>query len=565
MQKFLKITLVVSAFLIIPSIVSAADLLEKKDFFVDPSYDAAGRTKITAVLQRITDNLYFYLDDNWWGNLDIDKRREVNVAIDTLAQEFTNKIYPVLTSNFGTEWRPGINGDNRITVLVHPMIELASGYFNPGDEYPRAQVAKSNEREMIYLSSNQITGVLNKSFFAHELMHLITFYQKDKLQAVSEETWLNEARAEYAPALLGYNNVYQNSYLQRRVKSFAENPQNSLTEWQGKTNDYGVTNLFTQYLVDHYGLNILIDSLKSAKTGIPSLNEALKKNGFVEDFSQIFTDWTIAIFVNNCKISPKYCYLNDNLKNFKVTPFIYYLPTTGESTLSVGYSTKEWSGNWQKIIGGKESLKVDFTGGARVNFKIPYVIENANGSQSVGFLVLDQSLKGVIFIQDTTINSLTLIPSIQEKITGFTDNEPLYQFFWSATTEKTGGAEAAETIAQLQQTIADLKSQIAALQAQLAALLSPETDTCQSFQNDLYYGMNNNLEVRCLQTFLKEQGQEIYPEAIISGNFLSLTKDAVIRFQEKYQAEILMPLGLEKGTGFFGSFSREKANQIIHK
>ena len=55
--------------------------------------------------------------------------------------------------------------------------------------------------------------------------------------------------------------------------------------------------------------------------------------------------------------------------------------------------------------------------------------------------------------------------------------------------------------------------------------------------------MSNNLEVRCFQEFLKDQGQEIYPEGLITGNFLSLTQSAVIRFQEKYASEILAPLG----------------------
>ena len=75
--------------------------------------------------------------------------------------------------------------------------------------------------------------------------------------------------------------------------------------------------------------------------------------------------------------------------------------------------------------------------------------------------------------------------------------------------------------------------------------------------------MRNNFEVRCLQEFLKSQGPEIYPEGLVTGNFLSLTKAAVTRFQEKYKAEILAPLGLEKGTGFVGSKTRTKINQLL--
>jgi len=74
--------------------------------------------------------------------------------------------------------------------------------------------------------------------------------------------------------------------------------------------------------------------------------------------------------------------------------------------------------------------------------------------------------------------------------------------------------------------------------------------------------MTNNNQVECLQKFLKSQEASIYPEGLVTGNFLSLTKSAVVRFQEKYTAEILAPIGLEKGTGFVGTMTRTKINQL---
>jgi len=57
---------------------------------------------------------------------------------------------------------------------------------------------------------------------------------------------------------------------------------------------------------------------------------------------------------------------------------------------------------------------------------------------------------------------------------------------------------------------------------------------------------------------LKAQGQDVYPEGLVTGNFLSLTKAAIIRFQEKYASEILVPLGLNNGTGYVGAKTRGK-------
>ena len=43
------------------------------------------------------------------------------------------------------------------------------------------------------------------------------------------------------------------------------------------------------------------------------------------------------------------------------------------------------------------------------------------------------------------------------------------------------------------------------------------------------------------------------------------TQNALIRFQEKYKEEILIPVGLEKGSGFLGENSRAKAEKLFLK
>ncbi len=559
MAKLIRTILMGMVFLSVPIFISADSLSDQKDFFVDPSYDLQGRNEITAVLQRVSNQIYFYIDDGWWTLLDIEKRREINAAIDSMAQEFENKIYPVLTTSFGQEWKPGIDGDNRITVLLHPMKQGSGGYFNPADEYPASQVSgKSNQREMVYLNAEGLVSSMAPSLLAHEFVHLITFNQKDRTFGVSEETWLNEARAEYASTLLGYDTNYQGSNLQKRVQRFLNNPQDSLTSWKGESADYGVLNLFTQYLVDHYGVKILSDSLKSEKIGISSINYALTRDGFNTDFSRIFIDWTVAIFVNDCSIGPKYCYLNDNLKSLRVTPFIYYLPTTGESTLSVGYLTQEWAGNWQKIIGGKGSIRIEFAGNQKAAFKVPYVVEDVKGNKTVSFLTLDQLQKGIISVSDGKISSLTIIPSVQGKQSG---SETSFQFSWIASSESSSGADT-ELITQLQNRVKELEAQVNSLLNQ--SINCPGTSsTCQSISADLYYGATASAQVSCLQQFLKSQGSDIYPDGLITGNFLSLTQLAVIRFQNKYASEILAPLGLTQGTGYVGQATRTKINQLL--
>ncbi|MCP6719660.1 MAG: hypothetical protein KJI71_05605 [Patescibacteria group bacterium] len=557
--------LIIISILFLPFLTKAQEALGNSiNFYIESSYDHLKRTQSQATLRSISEKTYWYIDNDWWNGLQPDEKEEIDNTLTSLIEEFETKIYPTLTNSFGSEWSPGIDKDSRITILVHPMIDEAGGYFNSADEYPKIQIPESNEREIIYLNTIHLKKKLAKSFLAHELQHLISFNQKERNYEVSEDVWLNEARSEYAPTLLGYNETFEGSDIQRRIKNFLDKPYDSLTEWRNLPYDYGVTNLFVHYLIDHYGIKVIIDSLNSQKTGIESLNFALSKAGFKEDFLQIFTDWTIAVLINDCSVSQKYCYLNKNLKSFKLAPLINYLPSIGKSVLSVTNTTKDWSGNWHKFIGGNNrSLKLEFAGSLESNFKVPYLIQDDQGNFLVDFLKLDEKQKGIINVPDFGSEnvSLTIIPILHNKISDFSDLEPSASFFWSASTIENTKEEDQDLIDRLLVKIEDLKAQIAQIQAQINAILGKSV-SCQEFGENLYEGMVDNNRVRCLQEFLKSQGNEIYPEGLVTGNFLSLTKLAVIRFQEKYSNDILTPLNLDKGTGFVGLMTRIKINQL---
>lgn len=84
----------------------------------------------------------------------------------------------------------------------------------------------------------------------------------------------------------------------------------------------------------------------------------------------------------------------------------------------------------------------------------------------------------------------------------------------------------------------------------------------QLFLVDMKRGDRNG-EVARLQQFLKDMGQGIYPEGIVSGYFGPMTYRAVVRFQEKYFNEVLAPLGNKAGTGLAGSYTRAMLNKLI--
>lgn len=546
---------------------SAADLGNNITFYVEEDLDSYSRLQIMATLVKITPELYFYIEKDWWDVKSNDDKKKVLNNLEVLSQEFKNNIYPTLTSIFGSEWKPGVDGSNRITILLQSMDSGEGGYFRTTDEYVRLQLPNSNEREMIFLSLDLINNPHLRSVLSHEFVHLLTFNQKNRKFGIEEETWLNEARSDYSSTILGYDDQYKGSNLQKRVGDFLEKPSASVLEWTGSKYDYASVSLFMHYLVDHYGINILIDSLQSEYIGIESLDYALKKNGFKEDFKKIFTDWTVASVLADCSLNSKHCYLNKNLQRFKIMPSLNFLPLTGTVSLSVTNIIKNWQPNWLKFIGGDGDLQLNFSSLKGLNFSVPYIIEDVFGGHSVDYLSFDDENEGVIIIKNfgKDYKSLIIAPSLQSKFSNFNGSELTYPYTYSISIKGDDNFSKED-----QELIQQLLDQISYLKLEIEKLLQKNNGSniiidkkCSFFNQNLYFGTSNREGVVCLQQFLKNQGSSIYPEGYVTGNFARLTRRATIKFQEMYASEILAPLGLTRGTGYVGTRTRAKINQLL--
>ena len=89
---------------------------------------------------------------------------------------------------------------------------------------------------------------------------------------------------------------------------------------------------------------------------------------------------------------------------------------------------------------------------------------------------------------------------------------------------------------------------------------STTVTSAKSIGKNLSAGMKGD-EVKLMQEVLINEG--LLAKGSASGYFGNLTKQAVIKFQEKYADEILKPVGLTKGNGFLGTGTRAKINKLI--
>jgi len=560
MANFKKILIIALLFFLGPSFALAEETGQAETFFVDSNYDASERKEVEAELKLISDHAYFYLEQKWFNSRSEKAQQEIKDNLKDLSQEFNDNIYPEITSTFGQEWKPGIDDDERITILFHSMRERGAGYFRSNDEYEKIRAYNSNEREMFYLNIDYLYFKKRfiTSYTAHELVHLITFNQKEKLRDVQEEVWLNELRADYAPTIMGYNaDDYGNSMLATRIRTFLDHPTDALTEWSYLSDDYGVINAISHYLVDHYGREVLVDSLHSPEKGVESLNHALQENGFEKDFQEVFKEWTLAVFLNNCEIGDKYCYLDDNLENLSVPSEIIFLPNSGDANISANYDIKPWSGHWYKIMGQKGDLKVKVDGDDRANFKIPYVVKDL--TYEIGTLSLNEKQVGSTTIENfgEEYESFTLLPFVANEAT------TTYNLSVDISVSNNSEQEQKET-ERLRQRVAELQQRVEELLKKLEEQEQQKQKyACVEITNNLKVGMRNE-QVKCLQQFLKDQGKDIYPEGLVTGYFGPLTKQAVIRFQEAHQQQILAPWSLQNGTGYVGRTTKEQINEMMN-
>jgi hypothetical protein len=136
--------------------------------------------------------------------------------------------------------------------------------------------------------------------------------------------------------------------------------------------NYAQVSIFGRYLVDHFGPEILSDTLKDKYAGMSSINNFLRNKKTGLTFFDIFKNWMIASFINDGSQNKYYGYLNEELKSLKTNPD-EVIDIRSLDFYTLNYKLKSWRPYYSKIninIPAGKSLKLSYQSS---DFRIAYL------------------------------------------------------------------------------------------------------------------------------------------------------------------------------------------------
>lgn len=258
---------------------------EKKNFWVH-NLDTNINNEIQATLLYVTPHVYFWVEDG--VEVDADEMK-------ALVETFENEIYPTTREFFGSEWSPGIDGDEHIYILYATGLgSSVAGYFSSADSTHPLIQEYSNAHEMFLFNAENtpIGGDYAYSVLAHEFQHMI-HWNND----LNETSWLNEGSSELAVHLNGYRTGgFDWTYI--------INPDLQLNDWpndQSATSPhYGSSFLFMTYFLDRFGAEATQLLVKDDANGLDSVDDVLQEIGATDPLTgepisadDFFMDWAV--------------------------------------------------------------------------------------------------------------------------------------------------------------------------------------------------------------------------------------------------------------------------------
>lgn len=345
-------------------------------------------TEVTATCIAKSEHLYVYIDNSV---------RDLFTAADAIAvaREFDTRIYPRVREWMGSEWKPGLDRDNRITLLMHDVGmnnsgEDYGGYFSPADQIPTGP--NSNRREMLYMDVFQFRERDRRTFhssLAHEFAHLINWFQNG---GTTDQRWLEEGTASFIEWAV-YGTVHT-----LFVDGYLTNPSVSLTYANTRDVYYGAAFMLMLYLYEHYGGQELIRGIVGSDAlGEQAINAALaigvpNPSDQSVRFPDVLLNWGLANWVNTQARNRQLGYVNlrDRRVNARVRRVSNYPNEANNIPID------QWSVNYTVFENPSETLDMSVTGTNTGNLYATTLYLAPNGQAVVTPIPFDTENRGHI-------------------------------------------------------------------------------------------------------------------------------------------------------------------------
>ncbi|HUV90900.1 MAG TPA: hypothetical protein VMY80_14690, partial [Anaerolineae bacterium] len=323
-------------------------VLGTRRLFHASNVDTDEQFDVYATLEYKTDHVYMWVEEGERVDLD-----ELEAAADL----FEERTYSTNRAFFGSEWTPGVDNDPHLSVLHATNLgDSVAGYYSSADEFVSVVRDDSNEMEMFYINSENVT--INDDFYngvlAHEFQHMIHWHN-DR----NEETWLNEGFAELAMELNGYDTGGSDW-------EFASEPDTQLNSWPEGPGaagaNYGAGYLFTSYFLDRFGSEATQALVAHQENGFASVEAVLVELGSRMTHVDLFADWVVANVLDAPDIGDgRYGYEEIDPASFDVETNY----AAGDYPVS-GSDTVHQYGTDYVELRGEQPLTLRFTGSTQI-------------------------------------------------------------------------------------------------------------------------------------------------------------------------------------------------------
>jgi hypothetical protein len=271
-----------------------------------------------------------------------------NADLQEFSDRFDQAIYPTVTGTYGAP--SDIDGNQRIIILFTPAVNaltprgasgVIAGFFFGVDLLPDEQ--GSNAAEVFYAIAPDPSGIysdarttedllaITPAVLGHEFQHMVHFNQR-LLQlgaAGNEAIWLSEGLAQYAEELVAryydeQGDAASTALFRQGVRSrsrrYLSRPDTVsliVSAGQGTLAERGGGYLFTAYVADRYGIDIIGRLTRTTRTGIANVEAETGTN-----WGPLLSDWWAATWLDGLGIaSGALVYPQIDLRAFLGNPF----------------------------------------------------------------------------------------------------------------------------------------------------------------------------------------------------------------------------------------------------